>query len=559
MKSFHNKIGSVILLLSILFFSFSVLLNIKLPGINFDEVLPATGTLQLFGKDASSFCCSSDITIMHRHFPLMSNYFHANPEAYLLMPFFMVFGPNVYGLRIAALFSGLLTILFAYLFARHFFNDKVALISTLLLSTNPYFIFASRIGNYIHFFITLCAISSLWYFFRWYEKKQNIYFCLAMCILGLGANIAWFYNVLIAYAVIGLFFYSGIKKRFEEMLLHPKVIYGIMGVFSYCIGNSLFLYANFLNQSTRFITFNYALRHLSQTSCNENNFNLLHNMIARFHNLLELLRENDIFKPPFIIQTNGFDIFHSVFASHLSLAIFWAALAWLICSAVFRSRPYFSKKKIAVFVLFCVMLFLASPFSLSGFFSWHLITLVPFIPLLAAVGMIEFIQIFKRRMLRIAAIGVVSVLIILLVMHRITMFRNNESALKATGGLGSWSSAIYDVYDWLKANGQPRVLALSGDLAPALFFLSQGKISVTLLPCQGSETECMKVKVKELFDKNNNFVGINNLQWQPDVNKEYNFKLILSEIGWTIVGKKMFYSKNGMPVYNVYLITKSSF
>ncbi|HZY44602.1 MAG TPA: glycosyltransferase family 39 protein [Anaerolineae bacterium] len=102
------------------------------PGLQHDEVI--------HGHDA--------ITVLLGYHPL---YFTSNAGneplfIYLMSATINLLGTNLFGIRIAAVMCGLLTILFSYLWIRRAFNHRTALIAASFIAVNFWPLFLSRVG-----------------------------------------------------------------------------------------------------------------------------------------------------------------------------------------------------------------------------------------------------------------------------------------------------------------------------------------------------------------------------------------------------------------------------
>lgn len=93
------------------------------------------------------------------------------PFFYLITHFWQKLGlPQEFFLRLVSLIFGILTIYLTYLLTKRLFNEKVALLSTLFLSTAPFHIYYSQEYR-MYSLLTLLVLLS-WYFF-WQKKWLN--------------------------------------------------------------------------------------------------------------------------------------------------------------------------------------------------------------------------------------------------------------------------------------------------------------------------------------------------------------------------------------------------
>ncbi len=95
------------------------------------------------------------------------------------MPFVAIFGLNEWGVRLAAVFWGILGILGVYLLVRKLFNERIGLLTAGFLAISPWHIQYSRAGFEATMLLTF-LIFATYFFLRGLEKK---YFLIVSAIL----------------------------------------------------------------------------------------------------------------------------------------------------------------------------------------------------------------------------------------------------------------------------------------------------------------------------------------------------------------------------------------
>lgn len=161
----------------LLFFALS-LYQLHLPGLHYDEAQEVLPTMQLLLGQPTEPFRGAAIQIAGRAFPLMIYDYLGTLNTYLVIPFFALLGINVIPLRLMALTIGALTIVLAYGVAQEIFDEKVAVLSALLLAAHPSFLFWSRIGVYLTSAISAISMGSLLAFLHWYRQKKARYLYL---------------------------------------------------------------------------------------------------------------------------------------------------------------------------------------------------------------------------------------------------------------------------------------------------------------------------------------------------------------------------------------------
>ena len=121
--------------------------------------------------------------------------------------------------RILSAFIGSTTIVFLYILARKFYNSKIALISSLILSLTPHYFAHSKVATQENFisFMTLVTVS--FFFFALYTKRFKHSFYIISGVL-LGLSIATKYN---AFFFLALFLILTLYE-FKKDFLRSKVL-----------------------------------------------------------------------------------------------------------------------------------------------------------------------------------------------------------------------------------------------------------------------------------------------------------------------------------------------
>jgi len=140
------------------------------PGLQHDEVF--------HGHDA--------VTVLLGYHPL---YFTSNAGneplfIYLMSLTIGLFGHTLWGIRLAAVICGLLTLLFTYLWIHRAYSDRIALIASALLAVSFWPLFLSRVGLRAAS-VPMMAACSAWLLFEALHRRQRRWFVLTGMALGL--------------------------------------------------------------------------------------------------------------------------------------------------------------------------------------------------------------------------------------------------------------------------------------------------------------------------------------------------------------------------------------
>src|SRR5512143_2401164 len=128
------------------------------PGLQHDEVF--------HGHDA--------VTVLLGYRPLYFTSNAGNEPLFIYMMALTVglFGHNAWGIRLAAVICGLLTLLFTYLWIRRAYNNRTALIAAALMAVGFWPIFLSRVGLRAAAAPMMAALSA-WLLFEGMQRIQK--------------------------------------------------------------------------------------------------------------------------------------------------------------------------------------------------------------------------------------------------------------------------------------------------------------------------------------------------------------------------------------------------
>ena len=110
-------------------------------------------------------------------FPILSTYWQAGVMK--------IFGVTIWGWRFGSVLPGVLSAVPLYLFLRDSFNRRIAIISSGILFTNPYFLVYSHLG-YTNIQPVFIIALALYLLYSGLHRKSNLFLFLAGCAAGLG-------------------------------------------------------------------------------------------------------------------------------------------------------------------------------------------------------------------------------------------------------------------------------------------------------------------------------------------------------------------------------------
>jgi 4-amino-4-deoxy-L-arabinose transferase-like glycosyltransferase len=437
-----------------------------MPGLHDDEAIPACSTIDLLKGKPSSY--SPDITFLGMNFPLMAQAQDAGAASYFLLPFLFLLKIDVFSLRLTPIFFGALTLILTYLFSRRAFDRGVAMLSTFLLAISPYFISAVRVGGKYNSYTAFFAISSVYYLFRWYKEGHLFYFLIGLFLLGVGCSTSWWFNGYLISLLLSAFIF---RQEIKPMIQSSRIklfLTIILGTVSFCVGNFLFICANFINSATRFLTFKVMFKNFPYAAFGVhklNNLEFVDNFYGRLNSLIQLLGEGDLMTRHIIGVKSNF--IYPIF--------FLMAVLWLVFLFRLDRIPTLKKRKSSLLlILMSIAVLMSSVYGITEFGSYQLLFLVPFIHIIAALGAFEFIRFFKSSIARKVSLGIVCLCLSISTVINLCMFKNYFNELQITGGHASWSKAIYELAGWINKNNHSNIAAFG--YAHSLYFLTQGNV-----------------------------------------------------------------------------------
>jgi hypothetical protein len=355
-------------------------------------------------------------------------------QIYLLIPAFSIFGVNVYSLRLVPILFGLIALIFFYLFSRQLFNQKIAMLSSFLLTLSPTFIFFNRQGIYANSIILLPIFASLYFFILGFHNKKAWPFYIGSFIFGIGITTKLTFWWIIPSTIF--LFYANRKNfslRWQE---------AAFCIFSGIIGSlPIILY----NIQTGFGTFTY----LFLSRITKYNPSILSIIATRVLNLYDTL--------------SG-----SLGSLHFGLSLHNILMPILFLISLLLIP--FKKKTWNLFVLFFICtVFLESFISPSTMNSVHLFMLIPF-------GFLAISVIFYDALehIKIIAILVLS----LAVLFNVSNIIEYHAYLIKIGGQGRSSDAVYDLASYLEKNKILTPIFTDHSLYEVLHIVSGGRIEM---------------------------------------------------------------------------------
>lgn len=532
-KQFNiNKLEILSFIFLIFVFLIIEISFIKLPGPYCDEA--AVGNRALNIKNALQENLSIG-TILTTNPRLLMADCRGFLDAYIYAFIFYFFPVGVVSLRLMAIFFAVLMIIFTYFFTKEFFNKRYALLAILLLVINPSFIMGAKIGMSCYGIImNSIYMIILFYLLQWYRSKRNIYFYLAMFLLGLGMWVKiFFFWFIFGIFITAIVFKRDIKQRFGINKITGFLKYVISGVTFFILGCVPVLYGvSALNFNIVKRVF-AGLKNPSLWSGQHNNLQYFRNFSIVVNNFSNILTGNFYFMHQFGDQSRKF-------INNFYPWVFLISIGYLFIFAIFKRNLTYRKNILFILVLFSGM-FILTPISYTHLPWYHLYFFHPLIQLIIAVAIVNSAEYFKKIKI---IIIMIAIFLILFIGKELNGIRGYFYHLKKTGGKLYFSSAIYDLTDYLLKTKRSNIIIPSWGLQNIIDITSGGLIRTQQIWHIGDWEPFLKDKnaLYIFYPKEHSNTMFNNLD---------DFLATAKKLNLTLVEEKRFYEKDGEPVYIV--------
>lgn len=442
LKTIKTIYHILLVLTVILFLFFELKPSIKIPDINGDEALVACTTLLLKNNIHSD----GDFDFFGRHLPLTiyTRIYRGALESYLLLPFVLFKGITLEAIRIGPIFFGILIILMAYWFTSKFFNQKVGIITAILLAFNTSFINIIKLGGAFVFSLPFFSLASLLLFLKFHNTKRNLYFYLGMFFLALGFNAAGFFLwFIISLFLCWLFLYYP-RYKIKMTTLCIGFLFLLIGLIPI-----LYCYLR-VDLFRRFVLVN-----LHTTTYGANNFFFYKNLLIRLKHLNEILTGE-------IWRGGSFLEFPIVF--------FWASLSFILYRVIIKKTHLPEIRIIFILSLFVFGL-ISSTFTFTNHWPSHSYLLMPYIQLIIGIAIWEAYK-GSNNIIRSLSIILLMALIWFYVGRCVLRYKQLELERQENN-----SCSIYDLTKWLLENKIFKIAYNDINAQFGIVFLSNLQIS----------------------------------------------------------------------------------
>jgi 4-amino-4-deoxy-L-arabinose transferase-like glycosyltransferase len=434
--------------------------NLTVPGIYYDEVLQAPAAIHLIkGQVNADYNKFGSQQIGRWTFAQMNLEYIGAFKSYILAIVFSVFGVNVTAFRLTGIFIAVIGLIFTAYLAKEALGIQAALIGTLLVATDPIFILSARtdLGPVAVAFASRMA--SLFFLWRWWKSGgRPILFILTGALLGLGlydkTNFLWFILAL-AVVVSAAWLISEQRPRFSFAQVAGALIAGII------TSAPLWVYNAYYN----WVTF----RMISPPEGNVSLVKLIQLAPQRSAVLLSLLNGKAFDRMMF-----GQDLPTTWGISGTLLPVLF-----IVALIVLLYAGLFTRQRLLLFLPALMSLIMVQVYLTPRAGAvWHWFSIYPFPHL--SIGLASSVILsgdYIRLKWRRGLIGIGALLLVIALCLNFMTIGGYYKLMRETGGVGLWSSSIYDLAETLKSQYPDRQIQLMDwGLGNTLFFLSSGQL-----------------------------------------------------------------------------------
>ncbi len=426
----------------LLLFALISLINLKKPGIQYDEIL--------FGNAALGGIDYTFITKKIGNVPIMLMSYIGALKAYIYYPIFKIFPVSAYTIRLPVIIIGLLTLFFTYNYLRLLFNRRIALTTVLLLTFDPSFIFQNKLDwGPVSISLFLKSLA-LFFLIKGMGSRQKRYFFLFFLCLGLGLfnklDFIWFINALALSASI-LFYkelFSFFRKKRELSII---LIISLVAFFSL-----------FIRELSRMSLRTYGTGFFT--------FNLIERLKYQIGNFSSTLSGQGAYK----YITNADLPFKSLFLP------VWIAVILTSILLIFLWKAKIFDKRIGFFAILLLAIFFQIYATAQAIGTYHMMSIYPFPHIIMAFFIDKMIGGSENRHSRrfliptaYSAIGLVLISYSCVSYQYLRAFEQDRTSMM-------WSEGIYDLIEYVKENNNQTYVSLDWGMHNQLLAFTKGRV-----------------------------------------------------------------------------------
>lgn len=434
------------------------------------------------------------------------NTYHFALSAFILIPFFALFGISIYTLKLAFILLSCSGLIALYYVLKRLFDPGLAFIATLLLSASSSFVYYSSFALHTdEQVIFVLMIFAALFFVNYTRNKKFIY--LFWSALALGACLSIKLSAVSYYLGLALASFIVYGREISEKYKKLTAAQVFLLASGFCLGAVLFIYYNALTAGNTFKLINYLFSN-HNTCLGVNNMDFIRNIGLRSGQLYRLLRDEP-----------GTDSF-----------VAGGAIQFILFCAGFVFNGYVIYRKInnyaniVVFLyIFFLTVFLSSLFSPGSMRYDHLALMQPLQQFVLAMFVCNIYVINDRvgvceRIKKISKISAVLILLVILAVKINGVLAYESKINEQAKHLGSIDGCVQRLVDYAKSNNlSPLVMPDNGLYFKVIMHASENFEQLYCLVYYSKEQSLKKAEALALGNKQMYFIfeeeGIFHLGW----------------------------------------------
>jgi len=536
--------------IAVALYLFISLIHLGLPGLEYDELLFVNGAL---GNVDGSFV-SWQFHLLGRKIPLMLMGYIGALKALLYTPIFALFGMNPTAVRLPVVLAGLITLLVTYLLVQRIFGRWVAVSASLLLATDPTFIFANKLDWGPVSLMLLLEVSSLYFLWRWLAGGEPHFLVIAGFLLGLGLYnkviFIWFIAALLVSLL--LCFQEQVRGLLTAGRMFPAVGAFMLGCLPLIAFNIARPMGTFAHQKVVTRDWSASLKHrflLFRATMDGSGIYYVvnHASVGEVAGLGEVRPEN---KLDLLISGLGtLPIKATLMPYAFVLALALILLLYLLKQLDQIREPLFFFLQ---FVLIAIFICLSA--GASG--PHHTIAVYPIPHVLVGFALSLLRQGARFGGARLPAGGLIAtVCVSILTLANLTIDARYVRSFIVKGGFGAWSDAIYQLAAFTKQHPGKSFLLMDWGFNAQLLLLSEGRINKEEAPVQFRDFsgEEKIARMKPFLKGGNTLLVFHAPPFETYSTLKF-FRSALDRYGLEGRPVKTFYQRDGRPIYVVWEI-----
>jgi 4-amino-4-deoxy-L-arabinose transferase-like glycosyltransferase len=465
-----HRLSLLCLAFAVAEYLFFALRHLRLPGLEYDELLYAGAAL---GKTDGFIAWRVDC--LGTSIPLMLMSYLGALKAWIYTPIFALFGCNPVSARLPVALAGALSLAAVFAVGRLIGGSKTAAAAALLLAADPTFVFGSSRDWGPVALSLLLRVSALYLYCRWLETGSVRIAAVASFVLGLGT----YDKVIFLWFVLALILAAALCHRSQcRALTTPRVLAALAA--SYVLGALPLIAFNLSHNFATFRGHSLAAGHWKEYLVQRWSVfwgTLDGSMVYYLMNLSSIPAAAGPggSQPSGIADrvTEGLAWLLPIRSTFLPLLLASASVVALLAARRLHRGHWLTFCSLQILVTAGFILVTEEA---SG--PHHTIMLYPFVQLVIALvfsevhGAAGALSPPGRAVARTAAVLCLAATLV----SQTVIAARYLSSFRINGGAGAWSDAIYDLAAYTRGNPDMRFVLMDWGFGTQLLLLAGGRI-----------------------------------------------------------------------------------